>query len=549
MTAVPVFSARLLSLHGDFMNDAAPVCKTRVLSPRTVNWSLFLALWGCCLFYSFQQAPLPGVNEPHYLSLARSFVDPAWCSRDPFLQSHPVHWAFFTLLGWPVSWWGFETAAIFGRLAGCATFAVAWLSLSRQLIPASLSSLWILWGTLIAAVIGNFSGEWMIGGIEGKVFAYSALFGSLSAASQRNLPYAVFWTGVAIAFHPVIGIWHLMALGGSVLFLRMLTPDLFPLETSTSPSSDSRRRRLCWIGGVVLASVGIVPAVLLLVDADPALARRATGIQVYERLAHHLNPATFPRSAFLGYGVLLLLGAGSLRLIPRTLPWRLCAFYVAWSVLFAVMGIVIGYLPLWLPGSFWGDLSPRLLKFYPFRMADVLLPWFVIAAFLSILVQQVRFQNARRSVVLLTGFLGTLWLGTLIAKPGQEQPTTLPHHVIVDWRNACEWIQNRTPVDSLWITSRRGFGFKWFAGRAEYFSYKDAPQDAAGLVAWEERQQLLGQFFVVRFSRSDLREFRGQTGVDYALLSKETPCDLKPVFANNSFAVYDLRDAESPGEE
>ena len=137
-------------------------------------------VWVCCLGYSSLQTPVPGVNEPHYLAMARSFVDPAWCNRDPFLQSHPVHWVFFTLLGWPTYWWGFETAAILGRLLGYGLLAVGWVALVRQLVGTRWGTVGVLLGMLLNMSIGNFSGEWLIGGIEGKVFAYAAVFGSLA---------------------------------------------------------------------------------------------------------------------------------------------------------------------------------------------------------------------------------------------------------------------------------------------------------------------------------------------------------------------------------
>ncbi len=110
-----------------------------------------------------------------------------------------------------------------------------------------------------------------------------------------------------------------------------------------------------------------------------------------------------------------------------------------------------------------------------------------------------------------------------------------------DWITACDWVRRETSQDALLLTTRRGWGFKWYAERAEYFSHKDAPQDAAGLIAWEGRQKLLWELFSERFSLESLKEFRKQTGTDYVLITLGTPCDLKPIYENQNFAIYDLR--------
>ena len=49
-----------------------------------------------CLFgtYGFVRSPVPGVNEPHYLSKARHVWDPQWCGRDLFLNSANAHAVF-----------------------------------------------------------------------------------------------------------------------------------------------------------------------------------------------------------------------------------------------------------------------------------------------------------------------------------------------------------------------------------------------------------------------------------------------------------------------
>ena len=43
------------------------------------------------LFFIHGAAPVPEVNEPHYLAKAKHYWNPDWCSRDFFLQSADAH--------------------------------------------------------------------------------------------------------------------------------------------------------------------------------------------------------------------------------------------------------------------------------------------------------------------------------------------------------------------------------------------------------------------------------------------------------------------------
>jgi hypothetical protein len=175
-------------------------------------------------------------------------------------------------------------------------------------------------------------------------------------------------------------------------------------------------------------------------------------------------------------------------------------------------------------------------------MADLLLPWFVVLGVWNWLTEVLRKKSpAQQQQVGLTVALACV-LGVLMVRhPGNATSTALPSSQTNDWIEVCDWIRKETPVDALFLTTRRGSAFKWYAERAEYFSFKDAPQDAEGLIAWEKRQRLLWELFADRFSLENLRNFRERTGTDFVLIARETPCDLKPMYGNRSFAIYDLR--------
>ncbi|MFG0295345.1 MAG: hypothetical protein ACF8PG_05500 [Maioricimonas sp. JB045] len=68
-------------------------------------WLPLIVLLAMLLGYSAIDAPIPGVNEPHYLTKARNFYDPAWCAGDLFLESGNAHWVFYVVMGPLTQWW------------------------------------------------------------------------------------------------------------------------------------------------------------------------------------------------------------------------------------------------------------------------------------------------------------------------------------------------------------------------------------------------------------------------------------------------------------
>ena len=91
--------------------DPSPAAAVGPPVSRRSQAVLFVAAFLSLALYATWRTPIPGTNEPHYLTKARAFWDLTWCARDPFLQSTPVHVVFFTLLGGPAVWWGFPAAA------------------------------------------------------------------------------------------------------------------------------------------------------------------------------------------------------------------------------------------------------------------------------------------------------------------------------------------------------------------------------------------------------------------------------------------------------
>ena len=228
---------------------------------------------------------------------------------------------------------------------------------------------------------------------------------------------------------------------------------------------------------------------------------------------------------------------------------------VIWSVVFAVSGILIGWGPR--PANLMPlfDQRMQLLKFYPFRLADVLLPIALAVSLVSVLERTwslpavsphsgfAVWQPARLMAIVL---IAALWRAHTTTETSRYS-----HEDRADWLDICIWIDRNLPADALVQSPTNGWAFKWFARRAEYVAFKDCPQDAAGIVEWNRRLNFLQKWFEEKYddefySADELRQFRRVTGLTHLLTDRLGPLDLEPIYRNGTFQVYDLRALDGP---
>ena len=517
----------------------------------------FLAEWLFVLLsfavFASLRSPIPGVNEPHYLTKSRHFWDPAWCSRDPFLQSANAHYVFYATVGALTQFLTLAQTAAAGRVLGWGLLAAGWCTLARQLIPVRWGALWSAWIFLCFAAIGNWSGEWVVGGIEAKVLSYGCAWLSVAAALAGNSLRSAAWAGAAVSFHPVVGVWNSLAL------LAACQLDDWRIWRLVA-----RDRWQAIAGHVVMwtacAAPGLVPAIAMLRGANRNQSYAADYIQVFYRLAHHLDPWKFSSSGYACYTLLLVLSVVLYRWLARpSARWSIVFRYVAMAVLIAVGGIAIRAVPdvaLSLQGTnllpaahewleSWVRYKPHLaglLKFYPFRLADLIVPW---AASLLLTLGIVRVSGRWPTG---WGICGLCFVVALLLPAVDRQPGRFSAERFAEWVDASRWVERETPQDALCFAGNEGWALKWYASRAEYLSQKDCPQDAPGIIAWNARFRFISMWSARHlqhgYSRAAIRELRQHTKIDYVIASNLGPFEIEPRYRNGHYQVYCLSDAD-----
>lgn len=478
-----------------------------------------------------------GVNEPHWLCKARHWFDPTFCPGDFFLDSYNAHAVFLWCAGWCSRWLSLETLAWGGRACAGACLATGAIRLCRALggRPTDATRAVLLFA--LFQWFGNFSGEWVFGGFEAKPFAWAALWWGYAELIERRWIRASAWGGLSISLHPVVGAWGVLA---ALLAVAWTT-------SWKSLPANIRTLFLTGLVGTLCALPGLLPAIGLLQSApSPEITAQANHIQVYLRLRHHLDPTAFLPWAYLWYGVLLVAWGILFRSnrSPKFARWRAV---VNASILFALGGIAIGW---WPHLATWAGLRltfpvESLLKFYPFRLADSLLP-FGLAIVWAVRVTHTPWLDRFEWITLLAlGFLAMFVPSPLNSRDVDRR---LDQPLRNDWNSLCVWIRDQTPSDALFVTPTFGWEFKWRAERAEFFSPKDCPQDATGIVEWKRRADVWRdwrkQSFDGGVTTDELTNLARLTRATHLLIHKDIPVRTKPIHTSGKFAVYPLAPRE-----
>jgi hypothetical protein len=513
-----------------------------------------LCVFGLFLAFSVLRVPVPAPNEPHYLAKAKHYWNAEFCPGDFFLDSANTHRLFYQTVGWATRFLTLAQTAIAGRMVALLLLAIGWTAFVSRLLSGRWGSLWSAAVFLAISATGNFSGEWIVGGVEAKVFSYAFVFLGLACLFERRWIVAGVSTGLAISFHPVVGIWAVAAamFAGAVGQFSKRS-DLPSLDEPVSRGVAARQIILAMVALLVASLPGLIPAFEVVGSASNEIQFQADYFVVFYRLKHHLDPMDFSWRQYAGYAVLLCLWLIVEFRQPtsrRTEAWF--RWFVVGALIIAVAGLVIGFGRR--PGKEMLYFAQRmkLMKFYPFRLADVMLPIACSIMLVRLTLATRAGQNAAsanqsqrgcRFAWLLCASC-TIFALTVPSRVLPSRPTAKVSAQKADWKEACCWIAKNTPADASFLTPRNSVAFKWYAQRAEYVALKDCPQDAAGIVEWNRRLLYRTAWYHRHFdngySAAALREFQQTTKITHMLATRQLNAPLEPIYSNEHFSVYRL---------
>jgi hypothetical protein len=153
------------------------------------------------IFFVATGNPPPSVNETHYVARLKHFWNPEWCKGDLFLESTDTQVVFIWLFGWLTRWLSLSATTWVGRIITWAFLAWSWQRLSWRLVPRPLAA--VLSAALFLALnyYGQMAGEWVVGDVEAKCFAYAIVILALRDMVDRRWGIVCLLLGASIAFH------------------------------------------------------------------------------------------------------------------------------------------------------------------------------------------------------------------------------------------------------------------------------------------------------------------------------------------------------------
>ena len=250
--------------------------------------------------------------------------------------------------------------------------------------------------------------------------------------------------------------------------------------------------------------------------------------------AVHLPPLDFTGWPWVAYGLLACVWLLGRRWMSRRESERWFFWFVVGTALIASGGF-------WLAG---GPGLPstcritcclgsslvirggwKVLKLYPFRLFDAMLPIAVAITvaglarrWCELACQVVQSHAAAPHGYLIWFLCGVPALLACLSVASDAGPQMTAAE-LADWLDACGWIKANTPPDALILTpTQESWAFKWYAQRAEYVCYKDCPQDGPGIIEWNKRLLYLSDW-------TERHLETGYTAADLATLRQQGMCN------------------------
>jgi len=419
-----------------------------------------------------------GKNEVDILPFARQYADPSWIPGDWYLNQPPGYRIpFLAFSGSMAAAWGFLATSLIGRLL-CYTLMASGLVFLGRKLELSLPLLLLAVGLFLYVDDhqGIVAREWLVGGIEPKVVAYSLLLFAIGLMLTGRYRLMALLLGLATSFHTLVGGWASLVIGGWLLLRRR-----------------HHFRSIRYLGSVVIiyliaSALSIYTILEHLLTPSPTGAVEPSYVYVFIRTPHHLNPLYWSPEWWIKPAVYLLVLALSVGILWRKgqSEKHLVRIGLAEFTLLTLIpfGLGLAIAPFDAQGTF--------LQYYPFRLGDVMLPLNTCLLFACAL-EQGCIGKARPillfvCIVLLSGACTVQAVQFHQALVALSEFPSEQQEIEPEGKAISNWIRTNTPDDALIVTPPAELTpFTWVAERPTVAKFKFIPPTKVGVLDWYER--------------------------------------------------------------
>jgi len=409
------------------------------------------------------------------LPYAKAIYNEHWLENDWYLNlTIPYRFLFSYAIGFFADTFGVIQTIIYGRLVSYLLIAFSIFSLLKPLKNTFNSFLYFLSIVLFFTFFsfGNGAGEWMVGGLETKAFAYAFAILSLASFLRKKHQLGLLFSGLALSFHLLVGIYNLFCLLPLFLFYQKETNGFVNQILKASPIF------------LIAGAVGLYGIVYQFFLVEENVSQLGWDIYVNIRVPHHLLPNHFPFETWIKMGIFTVVNI-TFFLKSKQRALKLMSAYALFSVIISLIGLTI----------FFVFGASHYLKYYFFRYSDIMLPFLTLMNVVSFLIEhkeKIYSKNEKQLkylvLVLCLIFLipktnnfltrSTASIAQLKAATNKDEAMT-------------EWVKENTSKNSVFIIPPSAQYFYINAERAAFVSWKHSPQSANDMVEWYDRLKLL----------------------------------------------------------
>lgn len=417
-------------------------------------------------------------NEGDLLANALHFVNPYWLCNDWYLNLVIPYRAPFNLaVGHSINNLGLWSTVFLGRCISYSFFAWFFLKLSKvfklNFILVAFFLLYFLPNQSLGA------GEWMVRDLETKVFAYLGVLFATLTFYKRQYVWALSLSGFALSLHLLVGLY-----GAFCLFMAFC---VFYSRFKT----DLKQILKALPSGFMFGAWGLygVYSVFASGTLSKELTRKGWAYYVKLRVPHHVLP-----NWSLGQYIFFTLLTVMLVLVFVKSKNALLKYYSAYT-LSAVCLSIVGFLVY-----AFGPISA--MRFYWFRLADVLLPFFGLLILFA-------FVNEKYGTRINTwafpkwritnpkSFMGLAFIVVIGISVAVKFKTAkalfnsdmYSNKVLINNSfdvEMSQWIKNNTEKNAVFIMPSLS-NFYFDCERAALGCFKFSPQNAEDILEWHSR--------------------------------------------------------------
>lgn len=534
-----------------------------------IDWNYFFAGLICILFIMSRWfLPEFVENENIYSIHPLKMLDPEYLENDPFMGGISYFNIIFSVACLPFY-------ALFDHLIAVMIIRVIIWSFQIWALSKLTKTLGLKWWAFIFFIIiwlnvpTRLAGEWVIRSAESKPVAYGFIFLSINALLNDELKKSGIFSGIAVSFHVLAGGWSAVALFITVVLNNYKNREI--------------KEIICFgINLLIFSLPGLLPAVYGLIGFQGSSEISGTASLINQNVdkicvtfanPFHLDPAYFIQGVEAIKVIFLFTVPIFLykKFLKKEKSRAINTFLIILIVTF-IIGIIARKLEIY-----------KYLKYYPFRVADGLLPLNLWIGF-SLMIQTV-FDRLKYKKILACSLIPIIMITSNylidISEPKRRYSSfkkllkrTEPRETAYRTKDTLErlhnkfvkkkfdgfddmanWIKLNTPKDSIFLTPPWKYSFALKAQRAQVVTYKCVPIDKS-LLAWKQRMEDLngGKFIqegkgwmykelksnYPKLTEYEILDMKKKYNVDYILTTNNGYKNFNIVYQNKIYTLYKI---------